>query len=134
MTESFGPQVVAVQIKIVRHDGDKELTQALDIPVRDPSRFKMEMFTDPYNVHMDLNVLIDPQYSIQYIIRDKRAADENGELSPYRDGIYGEQDLLRVKSELEIRHAAEKKVLEKKIRKLLKTVRKPEKTVRTKKS
>ena len=123
MTESFAPQVVAVQIKIVRHDGDMETVQSLDIPVRDPSRFTMELFTDPYNVHVDLNVLIDPQYSIDYIIRDQRAADKNGELSPYGDGIYGEQDLRRVKSELEIRHAAEKKALEKKIRKLLKTVR-----------
>lgn len=123
MTESIDPQVVAVQIKICRQDGEIETTQVLDIPVRDPRRFKMNLFTDPYNVNLDLNVQIDPKYSINYVIRDPRAADENGEFSPYRDGIYGEQDLLRVKSELEIRHAAEKKALEKKIRKLSKTVR-----------
>ena len=118
------PQVVAVQIKIVRRDADgKETTQALDIPVRDPSRFKMDFFTDPYNVHLDLNIQIDPQYSIQYIIRDQRAADKNGEFAPYLDGIYSESDLRLVKSELEAQHAAEKKVLEKQIRKLLKTVR-----------
>ena len=117
---------MAVQIKIIRRDSDdKETTQALDIPVRDPSKFEMEMLTGMYNVHLDLNVQIDPQYSIQYVIRDQRAADKNGDFAPYRDGIYSRADLRRVKSELEAQHAAEKKALEKQIRKLLETVRTP---------
>ena len=117
-------QIVAVQVVLVRREGDKETLQSVDIPIRNPLNADIELVTDEWGVNLAVNVRNDPRYSIDYVVRTHEAADHEGKLHPYCDGINSDADVAGIRAALEYRHAIEIDALERKAQKRDRTLRK----------
>jgi len=61
---------------------------------------------------------------ISYVVRTHEAADHEGKLHPYCNGINSDADVAGVRAGLERRHAIEIDILEKKVRRRDRTLRK----------
>ncbi len=116
--------IVAVQVVLVRRKGDKETLQSVDIPIRNPLNADIELVTDERGVNLAVKVMNDPRYSISYVVRTHEAADHEGKLHPYCNGINSDADVAGVRAGLERRHAIEIDILEKKVRRRDRTLRK----------
>lgn len=116
--------VVAVQVVLVRREGDKETLQSVDIPIRNPLNADIELVTEEWGVSLAVKVMNDPRYSICYVVRTHEAADHEGKLHPYCNGINSDADVAGVRAGLERRHAIEIDILEKKVRRRDRTLRK----------
>jgi hypothetical protein len=88
------PRLVAVQVTMVYREGDVETLKCVDIPVRDPNRADISLDCDERGMTLSARVDNDPNYTIQYVIRDHQAVhEEDGKLHPYCDGINSDHDL-----------------------------------------
>ena len=115
--------IVAVQVVLVRREGDKETLQSVDIPIRNPLNANIELSYGEWGVNLAVDVRNDHRYSISYVIRTHEAADHEGKLHPYCDGINSNVDVAVVRAGLERRHAIEIDILEKKVRRRDRTLR-----------
>ena len=116
--------IVAVQVVLVRREGDKETLQSVDIPIRNPLNADIDLSYDEWGVNLAVNVRNDRRYSIVYVVRTHEAADHEGKLHPYCNGINSDADVAGVRAGLERRHAIEIDILEKKVRRRDRTLRK----------
>ncbi len=116
--------IVAVQVVLVRREGDKETLQSVDIPIRNPLNADIELVTDERGINLAVNVMNDPRYSISYVVRTHEAADHEGKLHPYCDGINSDVDVAGIRAGLEYRYAIEIDALERTVQKRDRTLRK----------
>ena len=95
--------IVAVQVVIVRRGEDSnETVQSFDIPVRNQRNADFHLTSSEYGVTLELSVKNDPNYSIAYLMRTHEAADHEGKLHPYCDGIRSEADVDKIKNGYEV--------------------------------
>lgn len=131
-TRTIPPLLVAVQVTMVYREGDVETLKCVDIPVRDPNRADISLDCDETGMTLSARVVDnDPNYSIQYVIRDHQAVHEtDGKLHPYCDGINSDHDMLRLRHRLERAHAIAIDILEKKVQRRDRTLRKVRKELK----
>lgn len=116
--------VVAMQLQVVRREGDEERVQTLDFPLRDPNDFEMELVTDERGASLNLDVRTNKEYSILYTLRSHEWHQENGAaVSPYCDGLYSSTDVAGIKMGMQRRHEQEILKLENEIKKLKKRMK-----------
>lgn len=75
-------------------------------------------------MNLAVNVRNDRRYSIVYVVRTHEAADHEGKLHPYCDGINSDVDVAGIRAGLERRHAIEIDALERTVQKRDRTLRK----------
>lgn len=124
-------KLVAVQVTMVHREGDEETLKCVDIPIRNPYFAVVELDTNEYGIYLKVNVRNDPNYTISYVLRDHQAVhEEDGKLHPYCNGINSDTDMSRLRERLERAHAIAIDVLEKKVQRRDRTLRKVRKELK----